>query len=106
MQTPQVNFLRWKSKLIAALGSGFAGYKTKAPQLKENIIQVAAGNIMHCCNLSSLEAGISRCYFVQAQQCVAIGRGEQAFEPWEPPDYFVKPIGDVSWETWADTQML
>jgi hypothetical protein len=43
---------------------------------------------------------------MQAQQCVAKGRVEQAFEPWEPPGYFDKPIGDVPWETWAVTQML
>ena len=106
MQTQQINFLRWKSKLVSAPGSSFAGYKTKAPQLKENIIQVAAGNIMQCGDFSSLEAGVSCCYFMQAQQCVAKGRGEQAFEPWEPPGYLDKPIGDAPWETWAVTQML
>ena len=106
MQTPQVDLLRREGQLVAAPGAGFTGYKTKAPQLKENIIQVAAGNIMQCSNFSSLEAGVSRGYFMKAHQCVAKGRGEQALEPSEPPAYLDKPIGDVPWETWAVTQML
>ena len=39
MQTPQVDFLRRDGQLVAAPGTGFTGYKTKPPQLKENIIQ-------------------------------------------------------------------
>ena len=92
--------------MVAALGAGFTGYKTKPPQLKENIIQVAARNTMQCSNFSSLEAGVSRCYFMKAHQCVAKSRGEQALEPSEPSTYIDKPIGDVPWETWVVAQML
>jgi len=99
MQTPQVDFLRREGQLVAAPRAGFTGYKTKPPQLKENIIQVAAGNIMQCSNFSGLEAGFSRCYFMKAHQCVTKSRGEQALEPSEPPAYLDKPIGDVPWET-------
>lgn len=106
MQTAQINFLRRESQLVAAPGAGFTGYKAKPPQFEEDIIQVAAGNIMQCSNFRSLEAGFSRCYFMEAHQSVAKGRGEQALEPSEPSTYIDKPIGDVPWETWAVAQML
>ena len=63
---PMPMVMRREGQLVAAPGAGFTGYKTKPPQLKENIIQVAAGNIMQCSNFSSLEAGFSRCYFMKA----------------------------------------
>ena len=106
MKTPQVDLLRRQSQLVAAPGAGFTGNKAKPPQLEENIIQVTAGNIMQCSNFRSLEAGFSRCYFMEAHQSVAKGRGEQALEPSEPSTYIDKPIGDVPWETWDVAQML